>query len=204
MKKRITARTASIILLLFVSFSASAMMTHLGSNNPTPPSMGQSVYGFVDSVFNLEITPPIYGGKGINLDVTDPANLLSFQIAPSAVPMSVAGAVIGNFSLITSDTEKTLIITHTPLILDSDMTKTLDWEMAIGWEINGVHKTAFCLSTSDSVSDASRKISIPLNGEGSDVVRIHDAHIYFRLTSLELVTYAGQYHASVIFEVEGQ
>lgn len=191
-----------ILAIILIPFSLYALMTHGGTNNRYPPSIGQTVYGYIDTVFFLEVSEPEYGGNGLNLDVMDPTNLLRYQIAPSQQGLTLAGAKIGSFSVITSDVNKKITITHTPLILDTDVTVTVDWELAVGWELNTIHKTAFCLSTSDAMSDASRKIEIYLNESGSDVIRLHDAYLYFRLSSTSPVTEAGQYHASVIFEVE--
>ena len=192
----------TILILFSLPFFLSATMTHAGKNNPNPPSLSQSVYGYIGTVFSLEITDPVYGGAGFDLDVMNPDNPLRYQIAPTQSGLTLAGAIIGSFSVVTSDINKKITITHTPLTLDTDFSVTVDWELAIGWEMNGIHRTGFCLSTSETMSDASRKIEINLNESQSDVIRIHDAHMYFRLSSTSQLTHAGQYHATVIFEVE--
>ena len=194
---------ASIILFTLPSFIF-ADLAHVGKDHKNTDPISQTIYAFVGSVFSLEISEPVYGGEGINLDVKDSSNELRFLIAPTNEPLSLAGASIGSFSLITSDVNKILKITHTPLILDTDINVTIDWEMGIGWFENGVHRYEVCLSKNDYMGDANRKITISLNGSGGDVVRISDAHIYFRLTPSSAVTEAGQYHASVIFEVENK
>ena len=195
-------RTYLILAIILLPFSLFALMTHAGTENRNPPAIAQTVYAYIDTVFFLEVSEPEYGGAGINLDVMDATNLLRYQIAPSQQGLTLAGAKIGSFSVITSDVNKKITITHTPLILDTDYTVTVDWELAVGWELNTIHRTAFCLSTSEYMSDASRKIEIYLNESGTDVIRLHDAYLYFRLSSTSPVTEAGQYHASVIFEVE--
>ena len=193
------------VLLLFVSVKLFADLSHVGSSNRNIDNhvpVVQTIYGFIGETFSLEISEPRYGGTGINLDVTDTSNVLRYQIAPTNAPLTQAGAIIGSFSITTSNINKIITITHTPLVLVSDSSVTIDWEMGIGWTIGGVHQFRNCLSIDDNLGEANRKIEINLSGTGASAVRIQDAQIYFRLTSSSAVSEAGQYHASVIFDVE--
>lgn len=199
--------TTILIILLLLPFSLCALMTHVGASHTAENQpIGMTVYGFIEGdepIFRIEPSAPEYGGEGINLDVMDPANELRYQIAPSAQAMSIAGAKIGSFSVVSSLSNRTIIITHTPLILIRDTSVEVDWELAVSWNLNGEHRTSFCLSTFGNTSSEGREITINLNGTGNDVVRIHDALLHFRLSNTDAVTESGSYHAFVKFWVEG-
>ena len=191
----------AMLMILLIPANLFVLLSHVGLNHTETNPIVQAIYGYVDEIFILEISEPVYGGAGFNLDITDPSNSeLSYQIAPTNQPLSQAGAVIGSFSITTSNTNKVLKITHTPLMLDSDTSVTVDWEMGIGWYEGTVHNFQNCLSIDDAQGEANRKVVISLAGEGA--IRINDARIYFRLTYSSPLIEAGQYHASVVFEVE--
>lgn len=195
-----------LFLLLIIPMHLAALMTHVGSSHKTENApIGLTVYGFIEDdspIFMIETSSPEYTGRGINLDVMDASNALRYQIAPSAQSLSIAGAKIGSFSVISSTASRVLTITHTPLILTNNSTVTVDWELAVSWDLNGKHQTGFCLSSLEGSSTSGREIVINLNGAGSDTVRIHDALMYFRLSSSSPVTESGDYYADVLFWVE--
>ncbi|MBR4121244.1 MAG: hypothetical protein IKT95_05765 [Spirochaetales bacterium] len=195
-----------LILLLIIPMHLAALMSHVGSGHITENNpIGLTVYGFIEDdspIFMIETSTPVYTGRGINLDVMDASNALRYQIAPSSQALSIAGAKIGSFSVISSTANRVLTITHTPLILTNNSTVTVDWELAVSWDLNGNHQTGFCLSSLEGYSTSGREIVINLNGAGSDTVRIHDALMYFRLSSSDSVTESGDYYADVLFWVE--
>lgn len=215
MKKLLTAITIIIVLSCHSLF---AEMIHIGSSNTTPPPVRQELIGYIDSVTLLEVSPPIYSGNGFNLDIMDANNELRFQISPTMVALSVPGAKIGSFSMITNNLGSKLRITHTPLtttvvetVDDVEVLTTvlLDWELGVSWDWNGIPQEMMCLSAGWSmggnVSEVNRSIVILLNvtQQGQYVVRIHDAGLLFRLSSEYPVKKQGVYSATVIFEVEG-
>lgn len=219
MKKR---HIAVLLILLLASFDLFALLSYVGPETKNgvqsyqPPAIAQEIYGFIDSVgTKLEISNPIYIGsgdkRGFNLDVADSKNTLRYQIAPTQTALTIPGALIGTFSLITSDSGVTLKVTHTPLHLESDPTVIVDYELGISWDLNGVNKSAICLSASDymvgvSVNEANRSIMIPLTqNNNTALVRLQNSGIHFRLTpgdaSITSVTESGVYYSIVYFEI---
>lgn len=216
------------VFLLFLPSCLWALMSHVGyyhQNLGNKDSIGLTVYGFIDAVavdengdpildengdpvlvpvFRIEVSPArnYNNGRGINLDVLDGSNSLQYQIAPSSQGLTLPGAIIGTFSVISSQMDEVITITHTPLYLDRDNSVTVDWELAIGWELDGEPQYDFCLGESDISSDEKRKIIIDLDRPGH-VVRLHDAKMYFRLNKKYQVTESGDYTAWIKFEVAG-
>lgn len=209
-----------ITIILLLPSCLFALMSHVGPNHKTiQDSLGMTIYGFVSEddntpMFSLKISDPLYPSPGFNLDVMDGNNPLQYEIAPSSQPLSLAGAIIGTFSVISSGMNELITITHTPLrnLDPNEVGVTVDWELAIGWDEitdngNGdtvrTHRIAFCLSKSEQYSDIGRKIEISLDGGSSTDVHMLDAHIYFRLSSNSPVTRPGTYEATIKFEVSG-
>lgn len=200
-----------MIILLVSLFSVSAMIAETKMNNGANDSLSQTVYGYVDEVFKLELSNPIYTGDGFNLNANDGSNPYRAMIAPTETALEKPGLLIGSFSVISSRTDITLKITHTPLVHHSqtsegtaDDTIWVDWELGVVWESNGDTQIAMCLSsnwdTESAVPQNIRSVRIPLTSD----VRLVDTGMYFRLTQSSPVSVPGKYLASVIFEVEGQ
>ncbi len=203
--------TLFIILLLSSPLPVAAMMTQTKLANNNQDSVEQTVYGYIDEVFELVISNPIYSGDGFNLNVNDGSNPYRAMIAPTPIALVEPGLKIGNFSVITSQTDISLKITHTPLVLHrqnqaggADESVWVDWELGVVWEKAGNVQIAMCLSsnwdTESAVPHNIRSISIPIT-ENTNLV---DTGMYFRLTQSSPVSVSGKYLASVIFEVEGQ
>ena len=90
----------AMLMILLIPANLFALLSHVGLNHTETNPIVQAIYGYVDEIFILEISEPVYGGAGFNLDITDPSNSeLSYQIAPTNQPLSQAGAVIGSFSI---------------------------------------------------------------------------------------------------------
>ncbi len=180
-----------------------------GDSNKNPEAIEQVIGGYIDEVFSIDISSPIYTGDGFNLNVADETNPYRFQLAPTATALETPGLMIGSFSVISSRTDIAIKITHTPLILHYDdggsasATEWVDWELGVSWVVDGQPQVGMCLSSNWNVASAVpenlRKIVIPLN-EGN--VYLQNAGLYFRLTSSSPVTREGKYLSSVIFEVE--
>ncbi len=211
MEKRFRTAISIILFIVLSNVALWATTTSIGENNKTPDSIGQTIYGYYGDVFTLEISKPIYTGDGFNLNVNDTSNENRTKLAPTATPLSTPGLEIGTFSLVSSNPDITLKITHTPLTLHYDengesKTAWVDWELCVSWEKDGEFTTAYCLSSNwdsaNAVPENLRIISIPLNDSGS-VARLVNSGMYFRLTSSSAVSKAGKYIASVIFEVDG-
>lgn len=211
-----------LLSLLMFSFDLFALLSYVGPETKNgvqsfqPPAITQEIYGYIDSIgTKLEISSPKYVGsgdkRGFNLDIADSANALRYQIAPTQTALTIPGALIGTFSLITSDSGVTLKVTHTPLHLESNPTIIVDYELGISWDWNGVIKNAMCLSASDymvgvSVNEANRSILIPLTqNNNTTLVRLQNSGIHFRLTpgeaAITTVTEPGVYYSIVYFEI---
>jgi len=196
------------ILLLCLSF-VGATTAMAGDSNKNPDAIGQTLGGYIEEVFLIDISSPIYTGEGFNLNVTDESNPYRFQLAPTSTALEAPGLMIGTFSIITSKTDIAIKITHTPLILHYDdgssasATEWVDWELGVSWLVDGQPQVGMCLSSNwnaeSSVPENLRKIIIPMN-EGD--VYLQNSGLYFRLTSSSPVTKEGRYLSSVIFEVE--
>ena len=205
-----------IVMLFLLSQFLFADLIHIGSGHSDPPApITQEIIGYINSVTRLEVSQPLYGGDGFNLDIMDPNNAIRFQIAPTMVALSVPGARIGSFSMISDDIGSNLRITHTPLsiIVEKNGVPTtvlLDWELGVSWDQGGSPQQQMCLSAGWSmggnVSEINRSIVIhlvPSSGNANQsIVRIQNANLLFRLSSEYPVKEEGVYVASVIFEVE--
>jgi len=199
---------ATITILLLSSFLLFAETAMAGKNDRNPDAIGQTVYGYVDDVFSIEISAPIYSGNGFNLNFSDTSNPYRFELAPTQTALESPGLKIGYFSVVTSKTDIVLRITHTPLILHyedngSSATEWVDWELGVTWETDGETQVGMCLSSNwdseSAVPENLRVIEIPMN-EGS--VRIQNSGLFFRMTSSSPITREGKYISSIIFEVE--
>ena len=204
------------IMLILLSQFLYADLIHIGSGHSSQPEpIAQELIGYINSVTRLEVSQPVYGGDGFNLDIMDPTNPIRFQIAPTMVALSVPGAQIGSFSMITDDIGSNLRITHTPLsiIVEKNGVPTtviLDWELGVSWDQGGSPQQQMCLSAGWSmggnVSEINRSIIIhlvPSEGNANhSIVRIQNANLLFRLSSEYPVKEEGVYIATVIFEVE--
>lgn len=212
MKKAIPIILFMLVLLTQFLF---ADLIHVGSNNNNPAPIEQEIIGYINSVTRLEVSQPVYGGNGFNLDIMDPENAIRFQIAPTMVALSVPGAKIGSFSMITDDIGSNLKITHTPLsttVMKNGVQTVvlLDWELGVSWDHDGSPQQQMCLSAGWSmggnVSEINRSIIINLvpsvGNTNQSFVRIQNANLLFRLSSEYPVKEEGVYVASVIFEVE--
>ncbi len=197
----------AIILLCLSSIGATTAVA--GNENKNPEAIGQVLGGYIEEVFSIDISSPIYTGNGFNLNFADDSNPYRFQLAPTATALEAPGLLIGTFSVITSKTDIAIKITHTPLVLHYDdggtasATDWVDWELGVSWLVDGELQVGMCLSSNwnstVSVPENLRKIVIPMN-EGD--VYLQNAGLYFRLTSSSPVTLEGKYLSSVIFEVE--
>ena len=210
------AQIVIFTMLILLSQFLYADLIHIGSGHDSQPApIAQELIGYINSVTRLEVSQPIYGGDGFNLDIMDPTNPIRFQIAPTMVALSVPGAQIGSFSMITDDIGSNLRITHTPLsiIVEKNGVPTtvlLDWELGVSWDQGGSPQQQMCLSAGWSmggnVSEINRSIIINLvpsaGNANHSIVRIQNANLLFRLSSEYPVKEEGIYIATVIFEVE--
>ncbi len=200
---------ASSILLLLCLSMAFATTVQAGNANKNPEAIGQTLNGYIEDVFSIEISQPVYSGDGFNLNIADTSNPYRFQIAPTATALEAPGLRIGFFSIVTSKTDISIKITHTPLIIHYDdggtasATEWIDWELGVIWTVDGEPRVGMCLSSNwnaaSSVPENLRKIVIPMN-EGA--VLLQNTGLFFRLTASSPVTREGRYLSSVIFEVE--
>ncbi len=207
-KRTIRVHTIILLMLLIPCMCLNALITQVTGNGKWGTS-AQDIGGYIGNQFELQVSSPVYGGNGFNLDVYDTNNPLRLKIAPTQTALESIGAKIGEFSLLTSYPSIRLRITHTPLELEySEGGETLvarvDWELGVLWYADAAQQTAMCLSSrwDGVVSTNSRQIEIQVTG-GSEVVDLSSAGLYFRLTPDSVVTRKGVYSSSVVFEVEG-
>ncbi|MBO7366260.1 MAG: hypothetical protein J6U28_06140 [Bacteroidales bacterium] len=140
-------------------------------------------------------------GKGLNLDINDNENNIRYQIAPTQVPKTSPGLLIGNFYFFSS------IPTYSLRISPGYLTKTGAPSVTIPYEIS-VH---FLGDFNAEDVDLERRYGnlIAASGEYIDIVWstgsnagaviVQNAGIYFRLS--EEVTERGLYTSTIIFEL---
>ena len=165
----------------------------------------QRIFGYIDDIMYLSVSSYRYADTtmgnyvGINLDSEDQNNGFRYLISPAH---ESPGLQIGSFSMLTTfavqQRAARLTVSHTKLVLDSDPSVSVDYELGILYSISDGSKItspdpAFCLSTSSITLDITSKISTVMDGS-----------IYFRLATgnENKVTEAGQYSSTVTFNLE--
>jgi len=208
-------------VLLFITFILA--FSNIAFAARTSKKSSQEIIGFVGTdthfdVVEYELLTAMDGDKkGINLDYTDSTNAARYLIAPTTNMLTQAGLQIGDLSLIASSinneiTTVTLRIKHSHLEKVGDPSVKVDYELALRYAVShgdssGLVETParFCLSedSTNQYADASQKvITISFLLEENEIVAIHNAGIYFRLTKDSPVTVEGQYYSIATFELE--
>ena len=163
----------------------------------------QRIFGYIDDIMFLSVSTYKYADTtmgnyvGINLDYEDENNGFRYLIRPS---QESPGLQIGSFSMLTTfavtQRQARLTVSHTKLILDTNPSVSVDYELGIMYSISDGSsisnpEPSFCLSTGSIV--------LPINSRISTVM---DGSIYFRLATGNEVTEAGQYTSTVTFNLE--
>ncbi|MCR4676876.1 MAG: hypothetical protein K5634_06575 [Sphaerochaetaceae bacterium] len=185
----------TLFLLLVALFS----MTSLFCEKKVLNGASQVVSGYIGRNVELTIGDYIYrssnGNKGINLDINNESNNVRYQIAPTQVPCTKAGLLVGKFNLISSTSDITLEISHDKL--HNNGGDSVDYELAVDYVIKSDNSTSdhlkFITSTTPYTFDFS---------SGNGLIIIEDAGIYFRLS--EEVTEKGRYESAVTFKLRSK
>ena len=165
----------------------------------------QRIFGYIDDIMYLSVSTYRYADTamgnyvGINLDSEDENNGFRYLISPAH---ESPGLQIGSFSMLTTfavqQRAARLTVSHTKLVLDSNPSVSVDYELGILYSISDGSKItspdpAFCLSTGSIVLNISSTISTVMDGS-----------IYFRLATgnENKVSQAGQYSSTVTFNLE--
>ncbi len=201
----------AITVLLFITISS---LLFASDAAPKPRDYSsQHITGYVDPNISLVANNIVYyenGKYGINLDINDSSNSVSNLISPTAIPLSVPGLQVGQFSVVSSVTNYKVVITHTPMILQPDEGEPagnaprFDYELGVIYTTDGINYTSLlCLSSPNNQLPLSTTvIEIPLMIAQEGVVMIQDAGIYFRLTEGAPIPEPGNYKSNVTFNVE--
>ena len=193
--KRLVVIIAILIILIPTTFAATTWKEY------TNLSSSQNIVGYVDNVLELNVSPFIYDGannsRGLNLDVNADTNY-KYQIAPTTVPKSVPGLLIGTFSILSSSSNYKLTITPEKLKKEGDNNTTFDYEICAYYSLQ-VGKTSvtshevYCDSTEPAVINFAEE-------NGNRVLVLQNAGLYFRLISE--VNSRGDYSATITFTLE--
>ncbi len=185
----------TLLLLLIALFSMMSLFCEPNRLNGS----SQVVSGYVGRNVELTIGDYIYrntnGNKGINLDINSESNNIRYQIAPTQVPCTKAGLLVGRFNLISSTSDITLEISHDRL--HNNDGASVDYELAVDYVIKSGNSTSdhlkFITSTAPFTFDF---------GSGDGLIIIEDAGMYFRLS--EEVTEGGRYESTVTFKLRSK
>ena len=139
-----------------------------------------NIIGHISGVFELSVSNFYYaganGGKGLNLDINDEMNNNRFLIAPTQLPKSVPGLLIGTFSLISSSPEYKLTISHDKLANDLNSSIKYDYELCAYYSV--LKDSTVITHQTYCVSDESAVINFnDING----ILMLQNAGLYFRL-----------------------
>lgn len=183
----------------------------------------QDIIGFIGSETHFEVEgDPLLiaesgNKKGINLDYTDSTNTARYLIAPTTNILSQAGLEIGHLSMIVASINNTITtvklkIKHTQLTKNDDPTVKVDYELALKYAVSRNTSSTitqapveFCLSedsTNPYISASQKAITLTFLLAKDELMAIHNAGIYFRLTKDSPVSIEGQYYSIATFELE--
>lgn len=193
--KRLVVIIAFLTILILSTYAATTWKEY------TDLSSSQSIVGYVDNVLELTVSPFMYDGannsRGLNLDVNADTNY-KYQIAPTTVPRSVPGLLIGTFSILSSSSNYKLTITPEKLKKDGNPNITFDYEICAYYTLQ-IGKTSvtshevYCDSTEPAVINFAEE-------NGNRVLVLQNAGLYFRL--LREVNVTGDYSADIEFKLE--
>ena len=204
-----------LFILIIILLCASVGFCDPPNNTTELEYQSQVIAGYIGEYLEWNVSAFKYANagignySGINLDINDPSNNLRFQIAPTQIPLSTPGLLVGSFNFFSSDPHYHLVIKPYNLVNDSDSTIDVEYELfvRIFGDFQGSDESSYGLMNTLSSNDGSNNITIDwsqavLGNANYGAVMVQNSGIYFRLSRELTPQETGTYSARILFSLE--